>query len=285
MDSIKLIECPRDAMQGLPNFVDTELKIEYINALLEVGFDTLDAGSFVSPKMIPQMRDTREVMDRINWSNSRTKLLTIVGNRNGAERAVTFEQISYLGYPFSISETFQKKNTNATINESLTRLREIQELCDSNSKILVVYLSMGFGNPYGDFWSPNLVMEWTQKIKEEYGVKIISLSDTIGAADPILIQEVFERVLPNNEDIEIGAHLHAKPDQWQAKIEAAKQAGCMRFDGAIKGYGGCPYASDTLTGNIPTELMVQWFEANNFHTNLDMDKLNDAIAIGQKIFN
>lgn len=285
MDSIKLIECPRDAMQGLPNFVDTELKIEYINALLEVGFDTLDAGSFVSPKMIPQMRDTREVMDRINWSNSRTKLLTIVGNRNGAERAVTFEQISYLGYPFSISETFQKKNTNATINESLTRLREIQELCDSNSKILVVYLSMGFGNPYGDFWSPNLVMEWTQKIKEEYGVKIISLSDTICAADPILIQEVFERVLPNNEDIEIGAHLHAKPDQWQAKIEAAKQAGCMRFDGAIKGYGGCPYASDTLTGNIPTELMVQWFEANNFHTNLDMDKLNDAIAIGQKIFN
>lgn len=285
MDSIKLIECPRDAMQGLPNFVDTELKIEYINALLEVGFDTLDAGSFVSPKMIPQMRDTREVLDKINWSNSRTKLLTIVGNRNGAERAVAFEQISYLGYPFSISETFQKKNTNATINESLTRLREIQELCDSNSKILVVYLSMGFGNPYGDFWSPNLVMEWTQKIKEQYGVKIISLSDTIGAADPILIQEVFERVLSNNEDIEIGAHLHAKPDQWQAKIEAAKQAGCMRFDGAIKGYGGCPYASDTLTGNIPTELMVQWFEANNFHTNLDMDKLNDAIAIGQKIFN
>jgi hydroxymethylglutaryl-CoA lyase len=285
MDSIKLIECPRDAMQGLTYFVDTELKIEYINALLEVGFDTLDVGSFVSPKMIPQMRDTPEVLDKINWSKSRTKLLTIVGNRNGAERAVAHEQVTYLGYPFSISETFQKKNTNATINESLTRLREIQDLCYTNSKTLVVYLSMGFGNPYGDFWSPNLVEDWTKKIKEEYGVKIISLSDTIGAANPTLIREVFERILPNNQDIEIGAHLHAKPNEWQAKIEAAKQAGCMRFDGAIKGYGGCPYASDRLTGNIPTELMVKWFEAHKLHTNLDIDKLNQAIAISRKIFN
>ena len=284
MEKIKLIECPRDAMQGLSQFISTENKIRYVDALLQVGFDTIDVGSFVSPRMIPQMRDTREVLDRIDWQNSSSKLLTIVANKGGAVQASQFEQIDYLGYPFSISETFQLRNTNSSIEGSLNRLSEICEVAQNHHKTMVVYISMGFGNPYGDPWSSSLVTEWTQRIKEEFGVKILSLSDTVGAADALIISDVFHKIKPYTDGIEIGAHLHAKQDEWQAKIEAAKNEDCWRFDGAISGLGGCPYASDSLTGNIPTELMVEWFENQGFQTGLNREKLRESIMISQEIF-
>lgn len=285
MEKIKLIECPRDAMQGIPRFIPTQDKIRYINELLQVGFDTIDVGSFVSPRMIPQMQDTPTVLNGVNMENSKSKLLTIIGNKQGAERACEFEQVSYLGYPFSISETFQKRNTNASIEESISRLIDIQNICVKRGKILVVYLSMGFGNPYGDSWSPELVAAWSIRMKEEFEVKIISLSDTIGAADAETIKRVFDAVLPNCSGVELGAHLHANPNQWQDKVQAAMDAGCLRIDGAIKGLGGCPYASDALTGNVPTELLVDWFHARQIPTGLDMGKLSSAIALSQEIFN
>ena len=285
MEKIKLIECPRDAMQGLHNFIETKDKIRYINSLLQVGFDTLDVGSFVSPRMIPQMRDTPEVLNGINWEVSQTKLLTIVGNKKGASRAAEFEQVTYLGYPFSISETFQLRNTNASIEESLGRLADIREVCDEHHKSLVVYLSMGFGNPYGDSWSPSLVTEWTQRIKEDFSIEIISLSDTIGAADANTIRDVFESVKPYTKDIEVGAHLHAEVNRWKDKVEAALHSGCVRFDGALKGLGGCPYAADDLKGNIPTELLIPYFEEEGYVTAIHRDKLSDAVRISQEILN
>lgn len=285
MEKIKLIECPRDAMQGLPNFIPTADKIQYINTLLKVGFDTIDVGSFVSPRMIPQMSDTPEVLDKIEWENSNSKLLTIIGNKNGAERAAKFEQVHYLGYPFSISETFQLRNTNATIQESVKRVEDIQEICEKSNKTLVIYLSMGFGNPYGDPWSPSLVTEWTQRMIEDFGVKIISLSDTIGSSNESLIKEVFEAILPYVQSTEIGAHLHAKMDDWQSKIEAAYNAGCRRFDGALKGLGGCPYAADSLVGNIPTELMINWMKHKQIDINIDDQNLDFAMKTSQEIFN
>lgn len=285
MEKIKLIECPRDAMQGLHNFIETKDKIRYINSLLEVGFDTIDVGSFVSPRMIPQMRDTPEVLNGINWGASQSKLLTIVGNKKGAARAAEFEQVTYLGYPFSISETFQLRNTNASIEESLGRLADIREVCDKHQKSLVVYLSMGFGNPYGDPWSPAMVTEWTQRIKEDFHIDIISLSDTIGAADAISIRNVFQSVQPYTKDIEIGAHLHAEVNRWKDKVEAALRAGCIRFDGALKGLGGCPYAADDLKGNIPTELMVPYFEGEGYMSGVNHEKLAESVRISQDIFN
>jgi hydroxymethylglutaryl-CoA lyase len=284
MNKIKIIECPRDAMQGIPDFIPTHLKISYINALLKVGFDTIDVGSFVSPKMIPQMRDTPEVLNNLDLSNSKTKLLGIIGNKKGAERASSFEQISYLGYPFSISETFQIRNTNANLEESLDRLRDIQDVCAQHNKTLVVYLSMGFGNPYGDSWSENLVSDWTLRLKDEFGVKIVSLSDTIGIADPDTIKSVFKSVLPYSEGIEIGAHLHAKPNEWQNKVQAAIDSQCYRIDGAIMGLGGCPYATDQLTGNIPTEGMIAWLEQQQLHTGIDHINLNAALKLSHDIF-
>lgn len=284
MEKIKLIECPRDAMQGLVRFIPTEDKINYINTLLKIGFDTLDVGSFVSPKMIPQMQDTPEVLDNIDLTFTKTKLLTIVGNKKGAESAVSYSQVDYLGYPFSISETFQIRNTNATIEESWSRLEQIQEVCLKNNKTLVVYLSMGFGNPYGDLWSPNLVKDWALKIHEDFKVKIISLSDTIGSADENTIKAVFESIMPYAQDFEVGAHLHAKPNDWIGKIQAALQSGCYRFDGAIKGFGGCPYAADSLTGNIPSEQMIEWFESKGFKTGLDLNYLRESVEQSKNVF-
>lgn len=284
MEKIKLIECPRDAMQGLVRFIPTEDKINYINTLLKIGFDTLDVGSFVSPKMIPQMQDTPEVLDNIDLTFTKTKLLTIVGNKKGAESAVSYSQVDYLGYPFSISETFQIRNTNATIEESWSRLEQIQEVCLKNNKTLVVYLSMGFGNPYGDLWSPNLVKDWALKIHEYFKVKIISLSDTIGSADENTIKAVFESIMPYAQDFEVGAHLHAKPNDWIGKIQAALQSGCYRFDGAIKGFGGCPYAADSLTGNIPSEQIIEWFESKGFKTGLDLNYLRESVEQSKNVF-
>jgi hydroxymethylglutaryl-CoA lyase len=285
MEKIKLIECPRDAMQGISQFIPTKDKIRYVNALLQVGFDTLDVGSFVSPRMIPQMQDTPTVLDEIDWLSSKSKLLTIIGNKKGAERASEYEQVSYLGYPFSISETFQKRNTNATIDESISRLIDIQNICHKKNKTLVVYLSMGFGNPYGDAWSPDLVTAWSIRMKEEFSVRILSLSDTIGAADAVTIKSVFDSVLPHCEGVELGAHLHALPGQWKGKVEAALEAGCTRIDGAINGLGGCPYASDSLTGNIPSELLIEWLYSKQFDLGLNLEKLHESITISQEIFN
>lgn len=256
--ALKLIECPRDAMQGLPDFIPTPIKKDYLNALLKVGFDTLDFGSFVSPKAIPQMRDTAELVDQLDLTTSKTKLLAIVANQRGAEQAVQFPQISYLGYPFSISETFQMRNTNATIEESLERVEDIQGLCVANNRSLVVYISMGFGNPYGDEWNTEIVGRWTEKLSG-LGINILSLSDTIGVATPESIAYLFGNLIPAFPNIEFGAHLHTQPHNWEEKVASAYQNGCMRFDGAIKGYGGCPMAKDDLTGNMPTEQMVQYF--------------------------
>ncbi len=272
-------------MQGLSVFIPTAQKIRYINALLNVGFDTIDVGSFVSPRMIPQMSDTPEVLDGINWQNSTSKLLTIVGNKNGAERAAKFEQVYYLGYPFSISETFQLRNTNATIAESLVRLQDIQEVCAKNNKSLVVYLSMGFGNPYGDPWSPSLVTEWAQRIHEEFQVKIISLSDTIGTSSPETIGEIFENTFKHLRDVELGAHLHARPNEWENKLEAAYATGCRRFDGALSGFGGCPYAADSLVGNMPTEKMFEWLDKHTTLHGIQKQKLADALKISHEVFN
>jgi hydroxymethylglutaryl-CoA lyase len=235
--------------------------------------------------MIPQMRDTPEVLELIDMTESSTKLLTIIGNKKGAERAAKFEQVTYLGYPFSISETFQLRNTNATIAESQKRLLDIQEVCSQYNKKLVVYLSMGFGNPYGDPWSEALSAEWTLKLHEDFKVQIISLSDTIGAASPDIIREVFKKTIPYSDSFEIGAHLHAKPNEWQQKIATAVESGCRRFDAAIMGYGGCPYAGDQLTGNIPTEKMVTWLESEGYTTNLEPSALQEAVLSSHQVFN
>ncbi len=257
-DKIKLIECPRDAMQGIHEFIDTETKIKYINQLLEVGFDTIDFGSFVSPKAIPQMRDTNEVIQSIN-TKTKTKLLSIVANFRGALQATKYEAIDCLGYPFSISETFQIRNTNASIEESLERVQDIQLLCEDTGKELVVYISMGFGNPYGDPWNTDICIEWVEKLAA-LNIKIFSLSDTIGVATPDSISYLFSSLIPAFPEIEFGAHLHTRPDDWKGKVEAAYANGCFRFDGTIKGYGGCPMAKDELVGNMPMENLMYYFD-------------------------
>ncbi|GAB4255991.1 MAG: hydroxymethylglutaryl-CoA lyase [Saprospiraceae bacterium] len=282
---IKLIECPRDAMQGLKPFIETEKKAAYINQLLKVGFDTIDFGSFVSPKAIPQMRDTAEVLKKLDLSQTRSKLLAIVANVRGANDAVQFDEITYLGYPFSISETFQIRNTNATIDESLERVKEIQAICEAKGKKLVIYISMAFGNPYGDPWNAEEVIKWVDKLAA-LGIRIIQLSDTIGVSKPASIQYLFSAILPHYEgsDMEIGAHLHTAPHNWKEKVVAAYESGCRRFDGAIKGYGGCPMAKDELTGNMPTELMAWYFREKGVETGLDMDEFLTAIEMAQEIF-
>lgn len=284
METIKIIECPRDAMQGMKNMVPTKLKIAYINSLLEVGFDTIDVGSFVHPKIVPQMADTPEVLRYLNLENSKSKLLTIVANLRGGKNAAEFEQVTYLGYPFSISETFQLRNTNATIAKSLGLLQDIQNICVAKNKKLVIYISMGFGNPYGDDWSPSMVADWTFKLRELLGVKIISLSDTVGIADAATITEVMDAVIPHANDFEIGAHLHAKPGDWLEKVQATINAGCYRIDGAIKGFGGCPFAKDDLTGNLPTEELVAWMHENEYITDLNMEALQNSVQESQNIF-
>lgn len=280
---LKIVECPRDAMQGIKSFIDTDAKVAYINQLLNVGFDTLDAGSFVSPKAIPQMQDSEEVFERIAWQQSSTKLLAIVANTKGAETAMKYRQIRYVGYPFSISETFQLRNTNATIEESLERTKQIVALCAEHGKEPVIYISMGFGNPYGDEWNAGIVMKWAAQLID-LGVKIISLSDTIGVSNPDSINYLFSYLIPTFPGIEFGAHLHTQPHNWREKVEAAYQSGCRRFDGALKGYGGCPMAKDDLTGNMPTENMVFHFQEENQPTGINIDALMRSMEMAGTVF-
>ena len=280
---IKIIECPRDAMQGIKPFIETQTKADYINQLLRVGFDTIDFGSFVSPKAIPQMRDTADVLSHLDLSSTETKLLAIVANRRGAVDASQFDEIQYLGYPFSISETFQLRNTNATIEESIERVKQIQEIATQANKELVVYISMGFGNPYGDEWNADIVAKWTDRLAQ-MGIGILQLSDTIGVASPDSISYLFSNLLPAYPNVEIGAHLHTEPHNWREKVVAAYDNGCRRFDGAIKGYGGCPMAKDDLTGNMPTEHLIQYFseEAPNF--SLDQNAFQVSMQQAVQVF-
>ena len=266
MSQVKIIECPRDAMQGIKDFIPTEKKVQYIQSLLRVGFDTIDFGSFVSPKAIPQMVDTAEVLAQLDLSQTQSKLLAIIANTRGAELASVHKEIQYLGFPFSISENFQMRNTHKTIAESFVTLQEILEIANKTNKEVVAYLSMGFGNPYGDPWNVEIVGEWTEKLAN-MGVKILSLSDTIGSSTPEVIDYLFSNLISKYPEIEFGAHLHTTPDSWFEKVDAAYKAGCRRFDGAIKGYGGCPMAKDDLTGNMPTEKMLSYFTSNKIDTN------------------
>jgi hydroxymethylglutaryl-CoA lyase len=283
MSAVKVIECPRDAMQGLHEFIPTDVKIDYLNALLKVGFDTLDFGSFVSPKAIPQMRDTAEVLEALDVPTS-TKLLAIVANARGAEDACVYDQIQYIGYPFSISETFQMRNTNASIEASLSRVEEIQKLCQQHQKELVLYISMAFGNPYGETWHADLATQWAVRLHRELDVRILALSDTIGIADGDRIASLFKTVLHELPTVEVGAHLHTTPDTWEEKVVSAYSAGCRRFDGALQGYGGCPMAADSLTGNMPTEQMVAWFAAQGITTGIDLPALEQALSKASLVF-
>ncbi|MDG1295888.1 MAG: hydroxymethylglutaryl-CoA lyase [Saprospiraceae bacterium] len=279
---MKIIECPRDAMQGIKNFIPTEHKITYLNELLKVGFDTLDFGSFVSPKAIPQMRDTAAVLGGLDL-NTATKLLAIVANTRGASQACEFEEIKYLGYPFSISETFQLRNTNASIEDSMGRLLRIKELADKTNKEVVVYLSMGFGNPYGDPWNVEIVAYWVDQLTK-HGFSILQLSDTIGVATPESIAYLFSGLISEYPDIEIGAHLHTKPNEWEPKIHAAYENGCRRFDGAFKGYGGCPMAKDDLTGNMPTEHILNYFNKLNLLEGYNLDVAKSALNNSNSVY-
>jgi len=281
---IKLIECPRDAMQGIPEFIDTAIKAAYINQLLEVGFDTIDFGSFVSPKAIPQMRDTAEVLSLLDLHHSKSKLLAIVANVRGAEEALLFPEIDHLGFPLSVSETFQQRNTNASISEALNTVEEIQNRCEISGKTLVTYLSMGFGNPYGDPYSPELVTEFVEKLAQ-LGIKIISLSDTIGVATPDLITSLFEVNVNAFPEIEFGAHLHSTKEAIAEKVLAGLKGGCTRFDGALKGYGGCPMAKDELVGNMATEVMIETLEQAGENLNLNKTELAEAMKLANYVFN
>ena len=280
---VKLIECPRDAMQGWKHFIPTDKKIAYINSLLKVGFDTIDFGSFVSAKAIPQMADTKEVIGNLEWQNSNTRLLAIVANQRGAEEAVLFGAIHYLGFPFSVSASFQRRNANSTVEESLVRVEDIQELCLKNKKELVVYISMGFGNPYGDPYSQEIVFHWVDKIAA-LGVKIISLADTVGLASPEQVFSITHYLVQQLPQHEIGVHLHSTAGNWQAKLEAAMKAGCRRFDGALKGIGGCPMAGSDLVGNMDTELMIPWLEEKGMLGKLNREALQHSSALAAGIF-
>ena len=285
MKKVKIIECPRDAMQGIKShFIPTEKKALYINTLLNVGFDTIDFGSFVSPKAIPQMRDTAAVLAKLDLTKRKSKLLAIIANVRGAKDAAQFEEIDYLGYPFSISENFQMRNTHKTIAESITALDEILSIADKSKKEVVAYLSMGFGNPYGDPWNLDIVGEWTEKLSK-MGVQILSLSDTIGSSTPEVIDYLFSNLIPAYSEIEFGAHLHTTPDKWHEKVNAAFNAGCHRFDGAIKGYGGCPMAKDELTGNMPTEKLISYFYQQKVDTNIKIMSFESAYNEALEVFN
>lgn len=283
MNQVKIVECPRDAMQGIQEFISTDLKVEYINSLLEVGFDTIDFGSFVSPKAIPQMRDTADVLNQLNLDNTLSKLLAIVANTRGAEDASKFEEIHYLGFPFSISETFQIRNTNSTIEESLIRVSEIQDIAIKSHKKLLVYISMGFGNPYGDEWSVEVVEKWTQKLYD-LGIRDIAFADTVGISNTENINYLFSNIAPLFKEIEFSAHLHSTPEQRIEKINAAYKAGCRKFDVAIKGYGGCPMAADDLTGNISTESLLFYLDDNMVEHTIDQNKFNQSMLLSSKIF-
>lgn len=279
---VKVIECPRDAMQGIKDFIPTEKKVQYIQSLLRVGFDTIDFGSFVSPKAIPQMVDTAKVLEQLDLSKTESKLLAIIANTRGAQDTSVHQQIDYLGYPFSISENFQMRNTHKTIAQSVVTLNEILEIADKADKEVVVYISMGFGNPYGDPWNVEIVGEWTERLNN-MGVKILSLSDTIGSSNPENISYLFSNLIPKYPEIEFGAHLHTTPTTWFEKVDAAYNAGCTRFDGAIQGFGGCPMAKDELTGNMPTEKLLSYFTQKKV-SNLNALSFESAYNEATKIF-
>ena len=278
---MKLIECPRDAMQGLHDFIPTATKTAYLNALLRVGFDTLDFGSFVSPKAIPQLRDTADVLAGLDLSTTKTKLLAIVANLRGAETAVQHPEISYLGFPLSVSETFQRRNTNQTTAEALADVAAMHERCERSGKTLVTYLSMGFGNPYGDAWSPEIVTNFTQRLAA-LGVRVVALSDTIGVSTAATIAPLFAALIPAFPCIEFGAHLHTTPTTWREKVAAAYAAGCRRFDGAIGGFGGCPMAADELTGNMATENLLTFLADEQVATGLDLAAFAEAQRLARE---
>jgi hydroxymethylglutaryl-CoA lyase len=283
MKNISLVECPRDAMQGWPHFISTEQKVRYINSLLKVGFDTIDFGSFVSAKAIPQMADTKEVIGRLQVGNSNSNLLAIVANVRGAEDAVQYDEISYLGFPFSLSPTFQLRNTNSTIEESINRVEDIQALCLKHNKQLVVYLSMGFGNPYGDEYNEEILLRWTDEMVKR-NIKIISLADTVGVATPAQISFALNTLIPKYPGTTIGVHLHSTPANWREKLEAAVNAGCTRFDGALKGIGGCPMAQDELVGNMNSELMIDYLQNKGLIKGPNQDALAESLQIASEIF-
>jgi hydroxymethylglutaryl-CoA lyase len=284
-ENVKIIECPRDAMQGIKDWIPTESKVQYIQSLLRCGFDTIDVGSFVSPKAIPQMQDSAEVLHSLDLSKTDSKLLSIVANLRGAQDAVQHEMVDYLGYPFSISENFQMRNTHKTIAQSVDLLKDIIELASSKDKELVVYISMGFGNPYGDPWNVDIVGEWAEKLSS-MGVKILSLSDTVGTSDAETIDYLFSNLIKRYPEVEFGAHLHTTPTTWHEKVDAAYKAGCRRFDGAIQGFGGCPMAADDLTGNMPTEKLVSYFASVKANDNVNAmsfeSSYNEALKVFQK---
>jgi len=281
--AVQLVECPRDAMQGWRHFIPTSKKIAYINALLRVGFHTLDFGSFVSPKAIPQMADTKDVLKGLDLSGTGTKLLAIVANTRGAEEAVVYDEISYLGFPFSISPTFQMRNTNSTMEESIKRLDEIQAECMRKGKELVVYLSMGFGNPYGDAYDQEILLEWAGKMVQK-GIGIISMADTVGLASPRQVSLALNTLIAQYPGTVFGAHLHSTPDNWKPKLEAAITAGCRRIDGALKGIGGCPMAQDELVGNMDSERIIDWLEEKDMLTGINREALASCLTMTHEIF-
>jgi hydroxymethylglutaryl-CoA lyase len=284
MAEVKLVECPRDAMQGIHAFIPTDAKVRYLDLLLKTGFDTIDIGSFVSPRVIPQMADTAEVLARIDTEGSRSKLLVIVANERGAEDAAEQERVSYLGYPFSISETFQQRNTNTSIEGSWARTAHIAETARKAGKELVVYISMAFGNPYGDPWNADIALHWTERLVNELGVRIIALSDTVGVARPEDVTAIFGALIPAMPQVEFGAHLHARPDNWKAKTDAAWNAGCRRFDGALKGYGGCPMAEDKLVGNLAMDRFIEDLEGRGIRTGIDQKMLEKSLIQAGLVF-
>lgn len=282
-NKIKIVECPRDAMQGIHHFIDTDIKAGYINLLLQVGFDTIDFGSFVSEKAIPQLRDTEAVLEKLDLSTSRSKLLAITANLRGAETAAAFDKISYIGFPFSISETFQRRNTNSSIAQSVETVKQLLDTCDRNGKEAVIYLSMGFGNPYGDEWNMEIVEKWTDVLVDA-GAGILALSDTTGVSTPEKISQILPSLLAHYSGAEIGIHLHSTPDTRAEKLEAAYAAGCRRYDSALKGFGGCPMASDSLTGNMATEDLIRFLSDKGETLGLNMDKWLEAVAYSAKVF-
>ena len=279
----KIVECPRDAMQGIQSFIPTAEKVNYLQFLLQVGFHSLDFGSFVSHRAVPQMRDTAKVLDQLDLSDTKTKLLAIVANLRGAETALNFEQIEYIGFPFSISENFQMRNTHKTISESLNSLQQIKELTDKSNKTLVLYLSMGFGNPYGDPWSVEVVSQWVERLAQ-MEIEIISLSDTVGQAASEDISFLYSTLIPAFSSIEFGAHFHTHPNKGYEKLKAAFDAGCRRFDGAIYGFGGCPMASDALVGNMPTEKVITFLNERGIDTGLCMTRFESAMNKTKELF-
>jgi hydroxymethylglutaryl-CoA lyase len=283
MPALTIVECPRDAMQGWSHFIPTEKKIDYLNQLLKVGFDVLDFGSFVSAKAIPQLADTKDVVRKLDMSNTKSKLLAIIANTRGAEEAVQYDEITYLGFPFSISETFQLRNTNKTIAESLKQVEEIQQLCVTRNKKLVIYISMGFGNPYGDDYNAETAINWFKKLND-MGIEIIAMADTVGVARPDTIEYIYRNLIPEFPGVDIGAHFHSTANTWEEKIQAAYDNGCMRFDSSLKGIGGCPMAEDELVGNIATENLVQWAGQKNISLQLNMDEFRKAMVMANDVF-